>query len=388
MLSFFDEAVEMLKRLVSVNTVNPPGNERELLPIIKQAFDSLGAKMEMWEKKKNRTNFIGKIGSGSPSVGFFPHLDTVPAGDGWKTDPFTPVVKNGRLYGRGSVDSKGNFISSWLAIKTFLAVNKKFKGLPAGRQGTIYLVGCADEETGSENGVKYLLEKGFKVDYAIVPDGGYIDKIVIGEKGIIRFRIKSFGVQAHASRPQLGINALENLIKLLYKITEIQFTDLSFHQLFEGPTTNIGIVKGGHAANIIPAYAEAEIDIRFPLGMDKKKIIAKIKQAEKQLLVHEKKAKIEIEETYGAQPHLTKQDSLIVRSFLDSARQMGIKMRVGTIGGITDAKSLTFAGIDTLVHCVADGFDSAHGANESVKLENIRIAANLYARTLAKIFKN
>ncbi len=376
----FQEAVELLKKLVSVNTVNPPGNERVLEPIIKEAFDGLGAKMEIWEKKKDRANFIGKIGSGSPSVGFFPHLDTVPAGDGWKTDPFTPIVKNGRLYGRGAVDSKGNFVSSWLATKIFLKLHKNFKG-------TIYLVGCADEETGSENGVKYLLEKGFKVDYAIVPDGGYIDKIVIGEKGIIRLKIKSFGVQAHASRPQLGINALENLIKLLYQITEIQFTDLTFHEAFEGPTRNIGVVRGGHAANIIPAFAEAEIDIRFPLGIDKKKIIARIKQAERQFLVHEKKAKFEIEETYGAKPHLTKQDSLVVRSFLDSARQMGVKMRVGTMGGITDAKSLTFAGIDTLVHCLADGIDSAHGVNESVKLENIRIAANLYRLTLEKIFQ-
>lgn len=370
----FQEAVEILKKLVSVNTVNPPGNERALLPIIKEAFDGLGAEMEIWEKRKGRVNFVGKIGSGSPSIGFFPHLDTVPAGDGWKTDPFRPVVKNGKLYGRGAVDSKGNFVSSWLAIKTFLAINKKFKG-------TIYLVGCADEETGSEFGVKYLLQKGFKVDYAIVPDGGAIDKIIIGEKGRIHLTLKSYGKQAHASEPGWGINALENLVKLLSKITTLRFDDLSFHKSFDGVTQNIGVVRGGHAANIIPAFAQAEIDIRFPLGIDKKEIIKKISKAA------DGQAKIEIEETFSTPPHLTDQSSPIIKAFLAAAKETGIKMRVGTMGGITDAKSLSLAGIDTLVHFLDDGSHTAHSANEYTLLENIKIAASLYRLTLEKIFQ-
>lgn len=370
----------MLKKLVSVNTVNPPGNERALLPIVKEAFDDLGAKMETWEKKKNRANFIGKIGSGSPSVGFFPHLDTVPAGDGWKTDPFIPTIKNGRLYGRGSVDSKGNFVSSWLAIKTFLAVNKKFRG-------TIYLVGCADEETGSENGVKYLLEKGFKVDYAIVPDGGAIDKIIIGEKGVLRLKIKSFGRQAHGSTPELGINAIEHLIKLLQKISEIRFDQLKFHELFTPVSKNIGVIKGGHAVNIVPAYAEAELDFRLPLGVDKKTIMDKIQDKLKELKKEEKAVKIEVEEFWSAQPHLTDKNSFFIRAFMESAKEFGIKMRMGTMGGGTDAKSLSLAGIDTLVHCPDDGSHSAHNANEYVVLENIKIAANLYRLTLEKIFQ-
>ncbi|MBI1919055.1 ArgE/DapE family deacylase [Candidatus Microgenomates bacterium] len=373
----FNEAVKMLKKLVSVNTVNPPGNELSLQPIIKEAFDGLGAKMEIWEKKKGRANFIGKIGNGNPIVGFFPHLDTVPAGDGWKTDPFKPVVKNGRLYGRGSIDSKGNFVSSWLAIKTFLALNKKFKG-------TIYLVGCADEELGSEFGVKYLLEKGFKVDYAIVPDGGSIDKIIIGEKGALRLRIKSFGKQAHGSTPERGINAIEHLIKLLHKINEIRFDQLKFHELFTPVTKNIGVIKGGHAVNIVPAYAEAEIDFRLPLGVNKRNVIDKIQQKVAGL---EKEVKIEIEEFWSAEPHLTNVDSPLIQAFLASVREAGLKMRVGTMGGITDAKSLSGVGIDTLVHCLDDGSHGAHNANEYVLLENIKIAANLYRLTLEKIFQ-
>lgn len=375
----YAEAVELLKKLVSVNTVNPPGNEKILAPIIKEAFDDIGAKMKVVEKQRGRANFVGKIGSGSPSVGFFPHLDTVPPGDGWNTNPFSPTVKNGKLYARGAVDSKGNFASSWAAIKTFLRLRKKFNG-------TIYLVGCADEETGSKYGVEHLLKEGFKVDYAIVPDGGYIDKIMIGEKGIIRIKIKSYGVQAHGSSPELGVNAIEHLIRLLEEIRGLSFEDFSFHESFSGITKNIGVIKGGHAVNIVPAYAEAEIDIRFPLGVDRKKIILAIHKKEQELRSKEKTARFEIEETFGVDPHLTNANSPLINAFLKSSREFSMKMRVGTMGGVTDAKPLSLAGIDTLVHSLDDGSERAHNANEYVRLENIRIAAALYASTLAKIF--
>lgn len=374
-----EETIEFLKRLVAVNTSNPPGNEAPLLPIVKEAFQELGAKMEVIEKKKGRSNFIGKIGSGSPSLGFFTHLDTVPPGDGWNTNPFKAVVKNGKLYGRGSVDCKGNFVSSWAAIKTFLNLNKNFKG-------TLYFLGCADEETGSEYGVKYLLEKGFRVDYAIVPDGGYMDKIIIGEKGVIRFRIKSKGKQAHASTPQRGVNAIEKLIKLLHAIEGIRFEEFSYHESFDGITKNIGVIKGGHAVNIVPGYAEAEIDIRFPMGIKKEDIMKQIFQKEKELKRKEKDTQIIFEEIYNSEPHLTDENSSLVKAFLDSAKEMGLKMKVGTIGGNTDAKPLSLAGIETLVHDL-DGSETAHQANEFVKIESIRKAAALYALTLMKIFK-
>lgn len=375
----YTEAIDLLKKLVSVNTVNPPGNEIQLKSIVKDAFASLGAEMEVWEKEKDRANFIGKIGKEKPTLGFFPHLDTVPAGDGWITDPFKPVIKDGKLYARGAIDSKGNFVSSWLAIKTFLKQHRKFNG-------TIYLVGCADEETGSSCGVKYLLEKGFKVDYAIVPDGGYMDKIIIGEKGVLRIRVKSYGKQAHGSSPDLGINAIENLIILLNKISAIEFHKYSYHKSFSGITKNLGVFKGGYAPNIVPAYAEAEIDIRIPLGIDKDIILDQIYKKEKEI-VKQKGSQINIEEIFSAKPHLTNTDSTLVKSFLRAARDFGIGMRIGTMGGITDAKPLSLTGIETLVHSADDGSHSAHNANEYVKLENLKTAASLYALTLTNIFK-
>ena len=374
----YDDAVTLLEKLVSIKTVNPPGNEIALQEVVEQSMKDLGMTVEIVEKEKGRANFIGKIGNGGPSIGFFPHLDTVPAGDGWDTDPFAPTIKDGKMYGRGTIDSKGNFASSWAAIKAFRSLHPEFKG-------TIYLVGCADEEQGSQNGVQYLLSKGFRVDYAIVPDGGYMDKIIIGEKGIIRLKIKSYGKQAHASSPERGINAVENLIRMLHKISELRFDEFTFHEEFSGVTKNIGEIHGGHAPNIIPAYADASIDIRFPLGVDRKKILDKIHEKERELIAEVKDAKIEIEELFGVEAHITDPSSEIKMAILESAAKLGINMRIGTMGGVTDAKPLSFAGIETIVHSMDDGSHGAHNANEYLLLENLKLASALYALTLEKI---
>ena len=373
-----DEALALLTELIKIPTVNPPGNEIRLKPIVKKAFDDLGMTMKIVEKEKGRANFIGRIGSGKPTIGFFPHLDTVPAGDGWKTDPFTPVIKKGKMYGRGVIDSKGNFASSWAAIKLFLETHKKFKG-------TIYLVGCADEEMGSELGMEYLLEKGLRVDYGIVPDGGFMDQIVIGEKGVVRLLIKSFGKQAHGSTPQDGINAIEHIMKVLLAIQMLDLSSLSYHKRFDGITINIGVIKGGHAANMVPAYAEAEIDIRLPLGVDKKDVVKLIRETIREYKKNNHKAKFILEETLHHKPHITEEDTTLISSFLMSAIELKLPMKVGTMGGITDAKSLSLYGMQTVVHFMDDGTNVAHGANEYLLLSNFSKTVKLYCKLLEKL---
>jgi acetylornithine deacetylase/succinyl-diaminopimelate desuccinylase family protein len=372
-----DKTVSLLKKLIAVPTVNPPGNEIKLKPIIQSVAKELGGTLEIIEGKKGRANYLIKIGSGKPSVGFFPHFDTVQTGDGWKTDPFEAVIKNGRLYGRGAIDSKGNFTSSYAAIKKFLAKNKKFKG-------TIILAGCADEENGSTWGMKYLLKKGLKVDYAFVPDGGFIDQLIIGEKGAVQLTVKSFGKQAHGSTPEAGINALENLIRFLHKMTELDITDIKYHAAFDGITRTINVLNGGHGHNIVPATAEAKIDIRFPYGASAKNIISRLTDHKSEI---EKKFKGKIEiETQVAEPHLTDTDTPVVKAFLAASKDLGVKMRVGTMGGITDGKSLAETGIKALVHWAeSEGEDTAHSANEFVTIENLRTAAALYELTLEKL---
>ncbi|MCK4614142.1 MAG: M20 family metallo-hydrolase, partial [Thermoplasmata archaeon] len=134
------------------------------------------------------------------------HTDVVPPGEAslWETDPFEPVVKNGKVYARGAEDNGQELMASLYGLK---ALNK-LRIIPA---MDIVLAFVADEETGSEKGIKFLLGKGIfkKDDLIIVPDAGNPDgtELEVAEKSILWLKIITKGKQCHASTPGRGINA-------------------------------------------------------------------------------------------------------------------------------------------------------------------------------------
>lgn len=372
------EIVKLTCDLIKKKTVNPPGNEYLCEGIVAKAMKKLGMAVEIKEKGKGRTNVIGKIGRGSPKIALITHMDVVPGGEGWKTEPFKPVIKGGKIYGRGALDNKGCFAVSFAAIKAFLEKNKKFKG-------TIFLVAAADEEKGSELGVKYLLSQGFKPDFALIPDGGMMKEAIIGEKGCLWLKITSFGKQAHGSTPQLGINAIEKLSKLIAELKDIDFGK-GFHPAFEATTLNIGQISGGQAPNMVPAKAEIKIDIRFPLGITKQGILKKIQGKINDICKKDSQAKFKIEQIEFKKPHLVKKSSLLIKKFQAATKELNWSLKLKTVGGITVGKELYFSGIPAIAHYPCEK-EVAHMANEYVKIENLVKCARLYALVLEKLLK-
>src|SRR5574341_2032927 len=210
------EIMDLVCRLINSKTENPPGNEILAVHIVEDFFKSLQIPYTIHEKQKDRTNIIGYIGKGSPSLLVACHLDVVPAGDDWRRNPFEAWIENGRIYGRGSCDNKGQ-MASMMAVARFLKENEsKLKG-------QFILAGVADEERGSSLGLEYLLnECKVSADYAIIPDVAHnMNLIDVTEKGALFLEITSHGKQAHGSRPEMGINAIGNMIPLLERIKQL-----------------------------------------------------------------------------------------------------------------------------------------------------------------------
>jgi succinyl-diaminopimelate desuccinylase len=140
-----------------------------------------------------------------------------PPGEGWDHPPFQATLKGDRIYGRGSVDNKGQMASSLLALKAL-------RDLEIQIPGTLFVLGAADEERGSAMGVRYLLEEGkISSDLVLVTEatnGG----IEIAEKGSAGGRLISKGVQAHGSMPEKGINAIIKMAKVLARLEGFRFT--------------------------------------------------------------------------------------------------------------------------------------------------------------------
>ncbi|HET9528855.1 MAG TPA: ArgE/DapE family deacylase [Blastocatellia bacterium] len=375
-----DEIVEIVSELVRHNTVNPPGNEYLCKEIVSRCMQKLGMEISYYEKEPGRTNIVGRIGRGTKSIGFVSHMDVVPPGEleQWETDPFEPTIKDGRIYGRGTLDDKGSFACAYSACKAFLAEHPDF-------DGRIYLIAAADEEMGSHLGIIYLVEEcGVKFDVAIIPDGGRMDLSIYGEKGILWVEVASHGIQAHGSTPELGRNAIVPMAELL---AEIKTLDLGaeYDRAFDGWTMNVGTIQGGSSTNTVPATARATIDFRLPKGITKGDVLARIDEKIAAVKRRSPDADFSVRVINESEPHLSDKNSVIVRSFDRAAGRLGIPMKYETFGGNTVAKNLFFAGITSVVHYPGDD-KLAHVPNEFVIIDELVLGTVLYAETLEAYF--
>jgi len=375
-----DEIVHIVSELVRHDTTNPPGNEHLCKELVSACMQKLGMEISYYEREPGRTNVVGSIGKGSKSIGFVSHMDVVPPGEPeqWNTPPFEPTIIDGRIYGRGTLDDKGSFACAYSACKAFISEHPDF-------DGAIYLIAAADEEMGSELGIIYLVEEcGLKFDVAIIPDGGRMDLSIYGEKGVLWLEITSLGIQAHGSTPELGRNAIIPLAELL---AELKSLDLGreYDKAFDGWTMNVGTIQGGSAANTVPARATTTIDFRLPTGIAREKVLASIEEKIASVRERSPEAEFRVTVLHETEPHLSDKNSIIIRSFDQAARRLGLPMNYETFGGNTVAKNLYFAGITSVVHYPGDE-KLAHVPNEFVIIDELVLGSVLYAETLEAYF--
>ncbi|HXG65389.1 MAG TPA: M20/M25/M40 family metallo-hydrolase, partial [Blastocatellia bacterium] len=305
-----DEIVKIVCDLVRLDTTNPPGNEYLCKEPVTECLRRLGMEVSYYEKEPGRTNIVGRVGNGAKSIGFVSHMDVVPPGelDQWGSPPFEPTIRDGRIYGRGTLDDKGSFACAYSACKAFLAEHPDF-------DGTIYLIAAADEEMGSHLGIIYLVEEcGLRFDVAIIPDGGRMDLSIYGEKGILWVELESRGIQAHGSTPELGRNAIVPLAEL---IAELKTLDLgaNYDPAFDGWTMNVGTIQGGSSTNTVPAAARATIDFRLPGGITGQDVLAKIEEKIEAVKRRSPDAKLSAKVIHQTEPHISDKNSTIIRSF-------------------------------------------------------------------------
>ena len=251
------EKVQILRDLVSINTVG--GNELEAAQYLKSVFDKYGIKNEVRPLQDNRANLVAEIGSGKPVLVVSGHLDVVAVNEQeWQSNPFTLTEKDGQFYGRGTADMKSGMAAFVIAM-----IEAQQAQQP--QHGTVRLLATADEEVG-EIGAAALYEDGAMKDADALLLGeptGYL--LVHTHTGAVDLQIQAHGQAAHSSRPQTGINAVENLIEVLdlIKNNVLKATQYTISPVLQKPTLfNIDCFHGGEQVNTIPSVAEAEVNIR------------------------------------------------------------------------------------------------------------------------------
>ncbi len=364
--------VDDTRTLINARTENPPGNEIVAARVVKAFFTSLGIPYTLFEKTKDRTNIVGRIGNGSPSLLVACHLDVVPAGDEWKRNPFDAWVENGRIFGRGASDNKGQ-MAAMMAVARFLKENE------SRLKGQLILVGAADEERGSNLGLEYLIKEcGIRADFAIIPDVAHnMQMIDVTEKGALFLEIISHGKQAHGSRPEMGINAAWHLITLLERIKQIQFKHTS-HPLHTPPTLNLGSIHGGTAPNIVPALCKAQLDIRYLPGDSGDEIMANLISIAKEV-ESQGKGRFEIKTISHQLPTAVPINNPLVEIISKHTESvLGARPKPKGMSGATVTKQLIQSGITAVGFGPGDEAE-AHATNESISIRELVDFAEIMA---------
>ncbi len=256
------ESINILKELICLNSENPPGNTRSNLEWIKNWADNNNITAETQWYEENKGNIILSVGESDKSIVLCGHLDTVPIGDpnNWNFDPLGAIENDGFIYGRGAADMKGG-------VAACLAALKKIKN--AGNNDLEYKIvflGTSDEEIGME-GAKTAVKSGFmdQVKLLIVTEPTALN-VGIAEKGILWLSVHSYGKAAHGSTPEKGVNAIEKLVDTFPILhSEIPKTR---DPILGTSTLNIGMIKGGKSANVVPEHAEVHCDYRIVPPVD------------------------------------------------------------------------------------------------------------------------
>lgn len=372
-----EEIIDLTCKLINKKTENPPGDELLAVQVIEDFFTSLQIPYTIFEKVKKRANIVGYIGrkditTTTPTLLVACHLDVVPAGDDWKNDPFEAWIENGRIYGRGASDNKGQ-MASMMAVARLLKENEP------NLKGQFLLIGVADEERGSTLGLEYLLnECGISADFAIIPDVAHnMHMIDVSEKGTLFLEITSHGKQAHGSKPDMGINAIWNMIILLERIKQLKFRQ-TFHPLHTPPTLNLGSVHSGTAPNIVPALCKAQLDIRYLPGDTSGTIINDINNSIKEVEA-QYPARFDVKVISDQPPTAVSADNLLVGLISKHAQSiLGTRPQPKGLSGATVTKQLIQKGI------IAVGFGpgdetEAHATNESISIEELVDFAKIMA---------
>jgi acetylornithine deacetylase/succinyl-diaminopimelate desuccinylase-like protein len=264
-VSSIHSVVDLCQALIEIPSENPSGSaashgEEAIARFVGEYLKSLGAEVEYEEIGPGRPNVYGMWAippGASQRILFAPHLDTVTV-EGMTVDPFLGKRLDGRLYGRGSSDTKGSMAAMLWALKS-VDLSKL--------DVTVGFAGLADEEF-EQLGAQACAAREM-ADFAIVGEPTNLD-VVFTHKGTAWLEIETRGKSVHASMPEIGLNAIDRMTDTL-KILNARFPEICPvppDPVLGKPTLSTGRIHGGAKINVVPDRCYAEIDIRILPGQD------------------------------------------------------------------------------------------------------------------------
>jgi succinyl-diaminopimelate desuccinylase len=322
-------------------------------------------------------NFWATRGTGGPVFCFAGHTDVVPSGpvDDWQTDPFTPVVKDGLLYGRGAADMKSGLAAMVTATEEFVARYPQHRG-------TLAFLITSDEEGPSVDGtrrvVDLLRERQQAIDWCLVgePSSEHAlgDTIKIGRRGSLSGRLTVHGVQGHIAYPQFADNPVHAVAPALAELATRIWDAGNAH--FQPTTFQVSNISAGTGApNVIPGELKARFNLRFSTEQTVETLKATVAG-----IFQKHGVKYSLEWFVSGYPFLTSPGKLSEAASRAVHEQLHITPTLSTGGGTSDGRFIAPMGAQVIELGVINA--SIHKVNECVRVEDIDGLRRIYFRTL------
>ncbi|MDP3042222.1 MAG: M20 family metallopeptidase [Candidatus Omnitrophota bacterium] len=362
--------VRTIQKLISLDSQNPPGDERKIAGFVGKYLKDLGLKIKTYTFSNKRVNVLAVLPGEKrlKSLLLTPHLDTVPAGASWKTSALRAKIIGNRIYGLGATDCKGNLASALEAISAIVEDGIKL-------DYDLIFAATADEESGSTLGLLPLLErKLLKADAAVVLDADDFE-IVITQKGLMHLSVRVAGKKAHGAYPWLGVNAIDLAAKIIIDL-KTKHKHYVKNKYLRAPSINVGTIKGGDKVNVVSDWCEFELDFRFLPGSSEKEILRSLRKI---ITKYTGNYKIKIQGIQ--QPYYIDPGHPLVSSLVSAMKSLKIKPR---ISGSEGATVITFFK-KMNIPAIATGFGTegcAHTADEYACLDNLYNGAQVLAAFL------
>ena len=422
------DATSLLQRLIRLDTVNPPGNERPAQELLRDELATAGFECELLGVTAERPNLVARLRgrSDGPTLCYLGHVDTVLADpEEWSVDPWSGELRDAHVWGRGALDMKGQ-VACEVAAACALA---RSGWRPA--SGDLLLVATCDEEAGATIGAQWLCREvpekvradmvvnegaGEVVEY----DGRRLYTLCVGEKGVFRFRLSTEGRAGHASMPAMGDNALLRMISVLGRLDGRQPDPDPYpagiaclEAVLQGPVEDVPaaldrvrsveprlaalldpmmgvtiaptMIRASEKENVIPSRCTVRVDCRVPPGMGEDHVRVRIAE----LLGEQRAAGYGVEfseQVVGNSSPLDTPLASALRDFIERT-EPGAGVLPIVLPGFTDSHWFRRA----FPECVAYGFfpqramtrydtmPLIHAPDERISVEDIELASRFFS---------
>jgi succinyl-diaminopimelate desuccinylase len=393
----FDEEVGFLQELIRVPTDTPPGNNAPHAERTAELLQAFGFEAEKYPVPtaevqaygmQSITNLIVRrqYGAGR-TVALNAHGDVVPPGEGWTHDPYGGEIEDGKIYGRATAVSKGDFASFTFAVRALESLGVQLRG-------SVELHFTYDEEFGGELGPGWLLKNGMtKPDLLIA--AGFSYEVVTAHNGCLQLQVTVHGRQAHAAIPESGIDALQgavHILQALYAQNALYRQITSSVAGIQHPYLNVGRIEGGTNTNVVPGKVTFKLDRRMIPEEQPAQVEAALRQLIAGAAAEYADISVDIERLLLARPMKPLAGNQPLVDAIQKHGQALFGQQIPAMGTplYADVRLYAEAGVPGVLYGAGPRSvleSHAKQAEERLELEDLRRATQVIARTLLDLLQ-